>query len=135
METEYGLAVRGRDKQRLGRAFNWADRFIDVASQCLPHLPSTDGGGIFLPNGARFYMDCSHPEMTTPECANPWDVVRYMHAGERMLIAIAEEMLRREPSLAEILLFKTNVDHSGSGATWGCHTSFMHCGNPQKFPA
>src|SRR5208283_3660451 len=85
-------------------------------------------------NGARFYVDCSHPEMTTPECSNPWDVVRYMHAGERMLTSVAEEMMRREPALAEVLLFKTNVDHSGSGATWGCHTSFMHRGNPEKFP-
>ena len=54
--------------------------------------PSGEGGGIFLENGARFYVDCTHPEMTTPECANPWDVVRYMQAGERMLTAVAEEM-------------------------------------------
>jgi tetratricopeptide (TPR) repeat protein len=73
--------------------------------------------------------------MTTPECSNPWDVVRYMQAGERMLTAVAEEMMRREPTLAEVLVFKTNVDHSGSGATWGCHTSFMHLGNPEQFPA
>jgi proteasome accessory factor A len=52
-----------------------------------------------------------------------------------MLVAVAEELMRREPGLAEVLLFKTNVDHSGSGATWGCHTSFMHRGNPEKFPA
>ena len=72
--------------------------------------------------------------MTTPECANPWDIVRYMHAGERILNSIAEEMKRSEPALSEVLLFKTNVDHSGNGATWGCHTSFMHRSDPTKLP-
>ena len=115
METEYGLAVRGRDKSRLGRGCSWTDRFIDVAAQCLPHLPSTDGGGLFLPNGARFYMDCGHPEMTTPECANPWDVVRYMHAGERILTTVAEELKARDSGIADVLVFKTNVDHGGGG--------------------
>lgn len=135
MEIEYGCAPCSRDPTRPIRIRDWADRFMTAARERLPHLPSTDGGGIYLENGARFYVDCSHPEMTTPECANPWDVVRYMQAGERMLSSIAEEMQRCEPALAQVLLFKTNVDHSGNGATWGCHTSFMHCGDPEGFPA
>ena len=135
MEIEYGCAVRGRDPKRPIRSRDWLGRFMAIACEQLPHLPSMDGGGIFLRNGARFYVDCTHPEMTTPECANPWDVVRYMHSGERMLAAVAAEMMRRERTIAEVLLFKSNVDHSGTGSTWGCHTSFMHRGNPQKFPA
>ena len=135
MEIEYGYALRGRDPAQRITISDWADGFMTAARDRLPrHLPSMEGAGIFLENGARFYVDCSHPEMTTPECANPWDVVRYMLAGERMLTAVAEEMKRREPALTEVLLFKTNVDHSGSGATWGCHTSFMHRGNPELFP-
>jgi tetratricopeptide (TPR) repeat protein len=135
MEIEYGYALRGRDPAERIPMSDWADRFMTAARDRLPrHLPSMEGAGIFLENGARFYVDCSHPEMTTPECANPWDVVRYMQAGERLLTAIADEMKRRESALAEVLLFKTNVDHSGSGATWGCHTSFMHRGNPELFP-
>jgi hypothetical protein len=124
METEYGLAVRGRDKTRLGRGCNWTDRFLDVAAQCLPHLPSADGGGLFLSNGARFYMDCRHPEMTTPECANPWDVVRYMHAGERMVTAVAEG-LRLAIRTAEVLVFKTNVD-TAAPEPLGVAPSFLH---------
>ncbi len=134
MEIEYGCAPRSRDPARPIRSRDWSDRLMTVARERLPHLPATDGGGIYLANGARFYVDCSHPEMTTPECANPWDVVRYMQAGERMLTSIAEEIQRREPALAEFLLFKTNVDHSGNGTTWGCHTSFMHRGDPKEFP-
>ena len=134
MEIEYGCAARCRDGARPSRGRDWMERFMKIAGEKLPHLPSMEGGGVFLENGARFYVDCSHPEMTTPECSNPWDVVRYMQAGERLLTTVAGELMRREPALAEVLLFKTNVDHSGSGATWGCHTSFMHRGNPEKFP-
>jgi proteasome accessory factor A len=134
MEIEYGYAARCRDGARPGRGRDWVDRFMKIACDRLPHLPSGEGGGIFLENGARFYVDCAHPEMTTPECSNPWDLVRYMHAGERMLTAVAEEMMKREPVLAEVLLLKTNVDHGGSGATWGCHTSYMHTANPAKLP-
>ncbi|MSU61527.1 MAG: hypothetical protein EXS31_03880 [Pedosphaera sp.] len=134
METEYGFAVRDREAVRAGPNRDWATRFMNTARDCLAHLPATDGGGIFLPNGARFYIDSGHPEMTTPECANPWDLVRYMHAGERVLSTVAAELKRHSPSAAEVLLFKTNVDHSGSGSTWGCHTSFMHRADPGKLP-
>jgi hypothetical protein len=58
-----------------------------------------------------------------------------MHAGERILVSVAEEMKRRESALEDVMLFKTNVDHSGSGATWGCHTSFMHLSPPDNLPA
>ena len=132
METEYGLAVRGRPGLR--RDSGGTDRFMQLAAECLPHLPAADGSGFYLPNGARFYIDCSHPEMTTPECSNPWDVVRYMHAGEKMLNTVAQRLKAREPGVSDVLIFKTNVDHGGSGSTWGCHTSFLHRANPTLFP-
>ena len=132
MEIEYGFSVFSRGSV-LSRA--WLDYFMAVARNQLRHLPSMDGSGIFLENAARLYVDSSHPEMTTPECSNPWDVVRYMHAGERVLTSIAEEMKRREPAIADVVLFKTNVDHGRQNATWGCHTSFMHLSDPARLPA
>jgi len=134
METEYGFAIRNADGKR-GRSNDWTDRFFNLATRCLPNLPAAGCGGIFLANGARFYMDCGHPEMTTPECANPWDVVRYMHAGERALLQVVGELKRSEQFKGEVMIFKTNVDHSGSGTTWGCHTSFLHRTNPKLLPA
>ena len=135
MEIEYGCAVRERNPKRLGRGQDWVERLMAIARKRLPYLPSMEGSGIFLQNGARLYVDCSHPEMTTPECANPWDVVRYMQAGERILTQMAEEMTCDDPTLAEVLIFKTNVDQNGGDATWGCHTSFMHRASPGIFPA
>jgi hypothetical protein len=134
METEYGFAVRNADGKR-GRNGGWADHFFHLATRCLPNLPAAGCNGIFLANGARFYMDCGHPEMTTPECANPWDVVRYMHAGERALLHVAGELKRNEQLKGDVMVFKTNVDHGGSGTTWGCHTSFLHRTNPRLLPA
>ena len=134
MEIEYGFAVRGRNLASLGGTRDWAERLLSVARDCLPNLPAMDGAGIYLLNGARFYMDCGHPEMTTPECANPWDVVRYMHAGERLLSTVAAELAAREQSVGDVLIFKTNVSHAGSQATWGCHTSFLHRANLATLP-
>jgi proteasome accessory factor A len=134
METEHGFAVRGSNGAGAGGNRLWGERYMIVAREILRHLPSADGGGMFIENGARFYSDCGHPEMTTPECANPWDVVRYMLAGERVLLRVLEELQRREPGMGEAMVFKTNVDHGGSGASWGCHTSFMHRTSPAELP-
>ena len=52
------------------------DQLVQRARETLAHLPDRRSSGIFLGNGARFYVDCgSHPEYATPECDNPWDVV------------------------------------------------------------
>src|SRR5690349_7451732 len=93
MEIEYGCAVRPRNPKSVSRGADWVERLMAIARKRLPHLPSLEGSGIFLQNGARLYVDCSHPEMTTPECANPWDVVRYMQGGERILTDLARELM------------------------------------------
>src|SRR5271167_2320426 len=38
-----------------------------------------------LTNGARYYVDHAHPEYSTPECANSYDVITYDKAGEMIL--------------------------------------------------
>ena len=38
-----------------------------------------------LTNGARYYVDHAHPEFSTPECADPLEVVLYDKAGEEVL--------------------------------------------------
>ena len=131
VETEYGLSVipagaAHRDHDRATREiFELARRF--------PHLPGRRSSGLFLGNGGRFYIDCgAHPEMATPECANPWDACRYVRAGEDMLHSIVEEFTRRDRRTAQTLLSKGNVDY-GTRATWGCHESYMHHGVDQGY--
>jgi proteasome accessory factor A len=81
-------------------------------------------GGIFLANGARFYIDGYHPEYATPECSNPWDLVRYARAGDEHVRRYA----RRSGGVAVL----SNVSYSGRLAewtTWGSHESYsISCG-------
>lgn len=103
-----------------------------MGSETLPHLQGFDDNGIFLANGARFYVDAGfHPEMTTPECTNPWDVVRYQLAGEAILNRLATLTVERHDAFRDVLLFKSNVDYQ-SGTTWGCHESYL-CHNEPAF--
>ncbi len=133
VETEYALAAmagsRGVERHvLLGRLF-------EQARLRLPHLPDRMGSGMFLENGGRFYADSGqHPEMATPECANPWDAVRYIQAGERMLETLLAPLVSGLPPNAEVMCFRTNVDYGGSKATWGCHESYLHHCDPAALP-
>lgn len=128
METEYAVHSPGGTVSESERqALVW--QLIDIAREKLKHVGDF-GGGMFLENGSRLYIDCGqHPELSTPECTDPWQVVRYILAGERTLLHIASELAERkhQPALS---FFKNNVDYSGSGTTWGCHESYLHRSAP-----
>lgn len=100
----------------------------------LPHLRDPSRSGMFLTNGARFYIDCgAHPELTTPECGSPHDVVRYIQAGERMLTKLTEDDLPGDRG--RMVLYRGNVDYSDSRSVWGCHESYLHHTDPRSLPA
>jgi proteasome accessory factor A len=130
IETEYAISEINpshaySDHESLVNAL------LDVARRNLIHLPDL-GNGLYLENGSRFYVDYgNHPELSTPECANPWDLVRYILAGERILANLIAQM-KREYSEREVMLFKSNVDYGGGWVTWGCHESYMYRGVSQE---
>jgi proteasome accessory factor A len=128
-ETEY--AVIGRD--RAGAVVppqTVAGQLLDHASTRLPNAPALDAG-IFLQNGSRLYVDAGyHPEYSSPECCNPWDVVRYAKAGDLILQRLCEGVSKANRGLSEVLLFKGNVDYSGAATTWGSHESYLHRADP-----
>src|ERR1039457_3589453 len=99
---------------------------LNRAHKELVNLPGLHGAsGFFLGNGSRFYADCgNHPELCTPECANPWDVVRYIQAGHRILAGLAAGLEKGSTPGTEIMCFRGNVDYSGTYSTWGCHESY-----------
>ena len=104
IETEYGLAVTGRGASGLDRG-RFVRNLISLAMQRFPFLPASGGNGLFLGNGSRFYIDSGgHPELCTPEVDNPWDVVRYVEAGEALLQELAGA-LTTGGSGAEVVLF------------------------------
>jgi hypothetical protein len=108
--------------------------FVQAAKQTLTHLPGGSASDLYLENGARLYIDSGgHPEMTTPECTTPTQVVRYKVAGERILADVLKaqkaERMGRKPAL-----FTSNVDYSGSRATWGSHESYLYRCDPGRMP-
>ena len=126
VETEYAIAgiSPGGSVSREGILRS----LIELARARLVQLPDLNSsGGIFLGNGGRMYVDCGlHPEICTPECANPWDAVRYIQAGHRTLAGLAAAIELLSTPGTEILCFRNNVDYSGTQATWGCHESYLH---------
>jgi hypothetical protein len=131
MENEYAVSAIDARGVRLDQG-PLLDALLGRVRARLPYLMDDHGHGIFLQNGARFYVDAGgHPEFTTPECSNPWDVVRYVRAGESTLVTAAAGVFAH----AATSLYRCNVDYSGSGSTWGCHESYMHRADLTRLPA
>jgi proteasome accessory factor A len=76
-----------------------------------------------LTNGARYYVDHAHPEISTPECANAWDSLIYDCAGEEIIRQSMDAVNRTLPNGVEMLLYKNNSD--GKGNSYGCHENFL----------
>jgi hypothetical protein len=126
-ETEYavaGISPAGFDQP----AQEIITSLMNQAHRRLVYLPDAHAAhGMFLANGSRFYVDCGgHPELATPECTNPWDVVRYIEAGHAITRELVEAARAAGRGRGEILLLRTNVDLSGAQSTWASHESYLH---------
>lgn len=76
-----------------------------------------------LTNGARYYVDHAHPEISTPECADALSVVRWDRAAELIGIrsmSAANELL---PPGQEMVLYKDNSDRKGNA--YGTHENYL----------
>ena len=153
IETEYGIVHRGTDEPNpitapslLINAFLAAEGYRPdtrsdvIAWDFIDEHPDMDARGFspmgalppevethlvnaVLRNGARYYVDHAHPEMSTPECADPLSVVRYDRAGELIVqrsMAAANEIL---PPGQELVLYKNNSD--GKGNSYGTHENYL----------
>ena len=145
IETEYGIVVRGVpdaspivSSSLLVNAF--LGQYIDkVAWDFVDETPGVDARGhraydamppdveshlanAVLTNGARFYVDHAHPEISTPECRDVMEAVLFDRAGE--------EIMRRAMAAAnaalphgEVVVYKNNSD--GKGNSYGCHENYL----------
>lgn len=132
LETEYGFHVTRRDPGA-GDGFERTaalQTLLHHARKALPCVPGRASQGLFLASGARFYVDCGHPEWATAECLEPGDLVRQMIAGEQALLSLAAEVKRRATWIDEIHFWKANVDHGGTHAAFGSHESYAHRCDP-----
>lgn len=107
IETEYGILARGLDitpmtaSSLLVNAFS-EDGLSLRAWDFADETPAADARGGWRPeadypevdvlmsnsvltNGARYYVDHAHPEVSTPECVSPLQVVLYDRAAEEII--------------------------------------------------
>ena len=89
-----------------------------LAPEIEPHLVNA-----VLTNGARYYVDHAHPELSTPECSNALDVARYDKAAELILRRSMEAAAQMLPPSQELVVYKNNSD--GKGNSYGCHENYL----------
>ncbi|NKB81761.1 MAG: Pup--protein ligase [Nitrospirales bacterium] len=120
LECEYGLTF-----SPIGRVYLPIEKILGYIFEGL--IPNSWPSNAFLTNGARFYQDTGcHPEYSTPECDDVFDLVAHEKAGERILescLPAAEERLREEGLAGDIYIFKNNTDSLGN--TYGAHENFL----------
>ena len=125
-----------RDKESIG-AWNVLRRLMELAKRRLNHLPDGSGVGMFLQNGARFYVDSGtspgvhHTGMHQSlgcGAVHPGRRVHPRRPGHRTGTGEQGRSL-------ETVVLRSNVDYGGTGSTWGCHESYLHLRDPQVFAA
>ncbi len=81
-----------------------------------------------LTNGARYYVDHAHPEISNPETTTAREAVQWDRAAEeiiRMSVEAANAQLAqtaRSPG-HEIVVYKNNSD--GKSNSYGCHENYL----------
>jgi Pup amidohydrolase len=76
-----------------------------------------------LTNGARYYVDHAHPELSTPECLDARSIVLYDRAAELIAAQSMEAACDLLPPGEELVLYKNNSD--GKGNSYGCHENYL----------
>lgn len=117
------------------------DRTAPVAWDFIDEMPGADARDLMAPefsmppevethlvnavltNGARYYVDHAHPELSTPECRDALSVVLYDRAAELILIDSMVAAADALPGGQEIVIYKDNSDRKGNA--YGCHENYL----------
>ena len=76
-----------------------------------------------LTNGARLYVDHSHPEYSGPECFDPREGALYDKVGEVVMARAGRAVQETLPPNQQIRLYKNNSD--GKSSSYGAHENFL----------
>ena len=153
IETEYGIVHRGTDEANpitassllinaylAAQGYKPDARSDVIAWDFIDETPGSDARGFspmgsmppevethlvnaVLRNGARYYVDHAHPEMSTPEVADPLSAVLYDRAGELIVQQSMDAADRLLPDGQELVLYKNNSD--GKGNSYGTHENYL----------
>jgi hypothetical protein len=154
IETEYGIIVRGADSNPVSASSLLINAYISSISRKRGRIgwdfedeqPSNDARGdsmdesiapevettlvnAVLTNGARYYVDHAHPEISSPEVTTAREAVVWDRAADEIVRASmthANAVLASDPQSAdgaEMIIHKNNSD--GKGNSYGCHENFL----------
>lgn len=145
IETEYGIIATGVDSNPITASSllinSYVSRFdASIGWDFDAEMPGSDARGfnlddVFPPdiemnmvntvltNGARYYVDHAHPEVSTPECRFVSEAVVFDRAGEEIVRQSMLEAKKVLPLGAELVAYKNNSD--GKGNSYGCHENYL----------
>ena len=153
IETEYGIVHRGTEEPNpISASSLLINAYLSASGQTrgagrdsvswdfIDETPGNDArgyassGGLapeiethlvnaVLTNGARYYVDHAHPEMSSPECADARSIVLYDRAADLIASLSMEAAVAMLPPGEEIVLYKNNSD--GKGNSYGCHENYL----------
>lgn len=124
MRWDYGSEdphadMRGFRVRELRQDTDEADYYADDAQRELTYVEIKSD--LVLGNGARFYNDHAHPEYCTPECSTLDELIAQDRAGERILMACAQQLTAQRGQ--KVRLYKNNTDFYGH--SYGCHENYL----------
>ncbi len=112
IETEYGIVVRGGENNPVSASSLLINAYVSATSRKVgwdfdDEHPANDARGFslddvlapevettlvnaVLTNGARYYVDHAHPEISTPEVSNAREAVVWDRAAEEIVRASME---------------------------------------------
>ena len=145
IETEYGIIATGMDSSPITSSSllinSYVSRFdSSIGWDFAAEMPGSDARGynlddVFPPdievqmvntvltNGARYYVDHAHPEISTPECRFASEALLFDRAGEEIVRQSMENAKNLLPNGAELVVYKNNSD--GKGNSYGCHENYL----------
>jgi len=147
IETEYGIVVRGADNNPVSASSLLINAYLAETARMArigwdfeDEQPSNDARGFsmehsmapevettlvnaVLTNGARFYVDHAHPEISIPEVRNAREALVWDRGADEIVRSamIAAKTVLDEG--AEIIIHKNNSD--GKGNSYGCHENYL----------
>jgi Pup amidohydrolase len=145
IETEYGIVVRGGESNPVSASSLLINAYVNATSRKVgwdfeDETPTNDARGFslddvfapevetslvnaVLPNGARYYVDHAHPEISIPEVTTAAEAVRWDRAADEIVRASMGYAAELLPDGAELVVYKNNSD--GKGNSYGCHENYL----------
>ncbi len=145
IETEYGIVVRGAENNPVSASSLLINAYVSATSRKVGwdfegEQPANDARGFLLDdsfapevestlvnavltNGARYYVDHAHPEISIPEVTTAAEAVRWDRAADEIVRASMDYARPLLAPGAELVIYKNNSD--GKGNSYGCHENYL----------